>query len=210
MHWEAIMLKKAKADARGATSSSFTSSKEVAQSVLDSSRQIWLAGLGAFSRAQAEGRKVFDTLVKQGESLEKETRSAASSTAAAARDAAMEGAARVQTIAGDTWDKLEKVFEDRVAKALARLGVHTQSDVQQLTARVDELADAVNTLVRAQGGKPPAASAWQKSSPAARNAKGTAPNAKRPAKGAAKSVSSAGGSRTRKVAKGVRVARKGV
>jgi len=177
--------------------------------VLDSSRQIWLAGLGAFSRAQAEGRKVFDTLVKQGESLEKDTCSAASSTAAAARDAAMGGAARVQTIAGDTWDRLEKVFEDRVAKALARLGVHTQSDVQQLTARVDALADAVNTLVRAQDGKPRAASARRKSSPAARNAKGTAPVAKRPAKGAAKSVSSAGGSGTRRAAKGVRVARKG-
>jgi len=44
------MLKKAKADARGATSSSFTSSKEVAQSVLDSSRQIWLAGLSSSLR----------------------------------------------------------------------------------------------------------------------------------------------------------------
>ena len=40
--------------------------KDLSKSVLDSSRQIWLAGLGAFSRAQQEGRKAFDTLVKQG------------------------------------------------------------------------------------------------------------------------------------------------
>jgi poly(hydroxyalkanoate) granule-associated protein len=199
------MLKKAKADARGAASSS-TSTREVAQSVLDSSRQIWLAGLGAFSRAQAEGRKVFDSLVKQGESLEKETRSTASSTAAAARDAAMEGAARVQTIAGDTWDKLEKVFEDRVAKALARLGVHTPSDVERLTARVDALTDAVNTLVRSRGGKPPAR---RKPSPLARAAKTAGRNTKRTAKGAAKPPSPEADAMARKaVKKRARVARK--
>jgi poly(hydroxyalkanoate) granule-associated protein len=194
------MLKKAKAEARGASSSSATS-KDVAQSVLDSSRQIWLAGLGAFSRAQAEGRKVFDTLVKQGESLEKETRHAASSTAAAARDAAMEGAARVQTIAGDTWDKLEKVFEDRVAKALARLGVHTQSDVERLSGRVDALAEAVNELIRAQGGKPPARRAASTVGRAAgsgkRTAKRTAKGAAKPASGAAAATAPRAGTRKR-------------
>jgi poly(hydroxyalkanoate) granule-associated protein len=199
------MLKKAKAEARGASSQSSTASKDVAQSVLDSSRQIWLAGLGAFSRAQAEGRKVFDTLVKQGESLEKETRHAASSTAAAAREAALEGASRVQTIAGDTWDKLEKVFEDRVAKALARLGVHTQSDVERLSERVDALAEAVNELIRAQGGRPPAR---RKGSPVERMVKSTVRTATRTAKGAAKSASGAVGGVTRKAGKSVRIARK--
>ena len=190
------MLKKARAQAE---SSSAPASKDVSQSVRESSRQIWLAGLGAFSRAQAEGRKVFDTLVKQGETLEAHTRTAASTTAAAARDVAADGAARVQTIAGDTWDKLEKVFEDRVAKALSRLGVHTQGDVEQLSARVDALAGAVNALIRASGGtpKPP-----RKPSPGKRTAK----SAVRTAAGAANSASaskSVGGARksARKVAK---------
>jgi poly(hydroxyalkanoate) granule-associated protein len=143
--------------------------------------------------------------VKQGESLEKETRSAAASTAAAAREAAAEGAARVQTIAGDTWDKLEKVFEDRVAKALARLGVHTQSDVEQLSQRVDALADAVNELIRAQGGKP---KARRKASPVKRIVKSTMKSATRTAKGAATSASNAVGGAARTAGKGVRVARK--
>jgi poly(hydroxyalkanoate) granule-associated protein len=195
------MLKKAKAEARADTSSA----KDRAQSMLDSSRQIWLAGLGAFARAKGEGRKVFDTLVKQGESLEKETRNAAASTAAAAREAAAEGAARVQTIAGDTWDKLEKVFEDRVAKALARLGVHTQSDVEQLSQRVDALADAVNELIRAQGGKP---KARRSASPVKRIVKSTLKSATRTAKGAATSASNAAGGAARTAGKGVRVARK--
>lgn len=196
------MLKKAKAEARGESSPSSATSKDVAQSVLDSSRQIWLAGLGAFSRAQAEGRKVFDTLVKQGESLEKETRHAASSTAAAAREAAMEGAARVQTIAGDTWDKLEKVFEDRVAKALPRLGVHTHGDVERLTARVDALADAVHALVRSRGVTPPAR---RKAAPAGRAAKAKASTTRGAGERAAQPATSAV---TRKSAKRARVPRK--
>ena len=60
-------------------------------------------------------------------------------------------------MAGGTWDKLEQVFEDRVARALSKLGVYTQNDVQRLAARVDELADAVNKLIKASGGKAAAA-----------------------------------------------------
>ena len=54
-------------------------------------------------------------------------------------------------MAGGTWDKLEQVFEDRVARALSKLGVYTQNDVQRLAARVDELSEAVNELLKAAG-----------------------------------------------------------
>jgi poly(hydroxyalkanoate) granule-associated protein len=127
-------------------------SGDLAKKILDSSHHIWLAGLGAFARAQAEGTKVFETLVKQGEHLEKKTRQAASDTAAAARVAAKSKAKEMQDMAGGTWDKLEQVFEDRVARALSKLGFHTQNDVQRLAARVDELSSAVNDLLKANGG----------------------------------------------------------
>ncbi len=55
---------------------------------------------------------------------------------------------------GGTWDKLEQVFEERVARALSKLGVHTQSDVERLTERVDALSEAVNALIKATGGTP--------------------------------------------------------
>ena len=145
------MLKKAKAEAGTKREDS---TKDMSQSVLESSRQIWLAGLGAFSKAQAEGMKVFESLVKQGETLESKTRQVATETAAAARGAATAKAKEVQAMAGGTWDKLEKVFEDRVARAMSRLGVHTQADVDRLSARVDALADAVNELIKAGGGSP--------------------------------------------------------
>ena len=59
-------------------------------------------------------------------------------------------------MAGGTWDKLEKVFEDRVERALSKLGVYTQNDVQKLATRVDELSAAVNALLKQSGAKPAA------------------------------------------------------
>ena len=150
------MLKKAKAKlAAGETEAA----NDLSQGVLNSSHQIWLAGLGAFARAQQEGTKLFETLVKQGEHLQDRTKRVATETAAAARGAATAKAKEMQQMAGGTWDKLEQVFEDRVARALSKLGVYTQNDVQRLAVRVDELADAVNKLVRAPasgGGTKPA------------------------------------------------------
>ena len=37
---------------------------DLAGTVKESAQQIWLAGLGAFSKAQSEGGKVFQALVK--------------------------------------------------------------------------------------------------------------------------------------------------
>jgi poly(hydroxyalkanoate) granule-associated protein len=145
------MLKKAKAEL-GAKSSG--QAQGLSKSVLASSHQIWLAGLGAFSKAQEGGAKVFETLVKQGEVLEAKTRKVAGQTADAARGAAMSKAKEMQAIAGGTWDKLEQVFEDRVSKALGKLGVHTSADVERLSRRVNELSEAVNALLKAQGGRP--------------------------------------------------------
>jgi poly(hydroxyalkanoate) granule-associated protein len=144
------MLKKARAEA-GAGVKRPESGKGIPQAVLDSSHQIWLAGLGAFAKAQQGGKQVFDMLVKQGEQLEAKTRAAASQTAEAARETAKAKAKEMQAMAGGTWDKLEQVFEDRVARALGRLGVYTSSDVERLTERVNELSEAVNALLKAQG-----------------------------------------------------------
>ncbi len=145
------MLKKVKSKAKKASTES---ASDLSESVLNSSHQIWLAGLGAFSRAQAEGMKVFQTLVRQGVRLEEKTRRAASSTAAAASGAARAKAKEMQQMAGGTWDKLEHVFEHRVERALSKLGVYTQNDVQRLAERVDELSEAVNRLLKGGGAKP--------------------------------------------------------
>ena len=146
------MLKKAR---EAAAANAGAEDKDPGAAITDSSRSIWLAGLGAFSRAQAEGMRMFENLVKQGEALESKTRKAASDTAAAARGAAKAKVKEVKDGVGGTWDKLEQVFEARVARALTKLGVHSHADVERLSQRVDALSEAVNELVKATGSKVP-------------------------------------------------------
>ena len=179
-------MKKAKAQIKAdkaGTTNNTTGAKDTGQRVLDSSHQIWLAGLGAFSRVQQEGGKVFEALVKQGEKLQQRTKQVAAETAAAARGAATTKAKEMQQMAGGTWDKLEQVFEDRVARTLAKLGVYTQNDVQKLAARVDELAEAVNKLVKSSMGK---SAAPAKVAPRKRRAARTVPPKGKAGKAASK------------------------
>ncbi len=188
------MLKKAKA---GLASEKSAEGDSLSQSVLKSSHQIWLAGLGAFAKAQTGGKQVFETLVRQGSALEAKTRQAAASTAEAARDAATSKAKEMHAMAGGTWDKLEQVFQERVARALGRLGVYTSSDVERLTERVNELSEAVNALLKAQGIKRP------RTSPVKRMVN----SAKRTA---ARTVSSASGTAAKTVSKATKTARRTV
>lgn len=116
--------------------------------VRDSAQQIWLAGMGAFSKAQAEGGKVFETLVKEGQNLQKKTQGMAEEKISEVTDRMTAMADTVSNKAGKNWDKLEAIFEQRTAKAMHKLGVPTAKDVQSLTKRVDELAAAVSKLSR--------------------------------------------------------------
>lgn len=114
-----------------------------AKQVMESAQQIWLAGLGAFSKAQNEGKKVFDTLVKQGEQIEQRTRHVAEATIETAR----EQATKTIEMATGKFDKLEQVFETRVHNSLNRLGVLTSRDVEALSKQVGELSESVRALL---------------------------------------------------------------
>jgi poly(hydroxyalkanoate) granule-associated protein len=122
----------------------------LASSVKESAQQIWLAGMGAFSKAQEEGTKVFETLVKEGMNLQKKTQGMAEERISEMTGKMTALAETVQAKAGQNWDKLEALFEQRTAKAMAKLGVPTAKELAALSARVEELAAAVAAL---QGGK---------------------------------------------------------
>ena len=126
-----------------AAMASTLSEQPSAKQVMDSAQQIWLAGLGAFAKAKTEGGKVFDTLVKQGEQIEKHTRTVAEATI----ETAKEQASKTIGLAGGRFDKLEQVFEDRVHKSLNRLGVLTSKDVEALSGQVAELSETVRALL---------------------------------------------------------------
>ena len=123
-------------------------------------REVWLAGLGAFSMAQQEsgkvlekGSKLFDQLVEEGSKLEGQTRKAVDDTTGDIRGGIEDRVNQARESAVNNWDKLEKVFEDRVARALNKLGVPTSEEIQKLADRVDELSGEVRQLNEGGAGK---------------------------------------------------------
>ena len=128
--------------------------KQLASAVRTSAQQIWQAGLGAFAKAQEEGGRVFSKLVKEGTDLQKRTQKMAEDKVSDVAGTVNRVADGVSRQASGSWDKLEQVFEERVARALGSIGVPTQKDIQTLTKRVEQLSRAVAEL---SGKKVPAA-----------------------------------------------------
>ena len=134
--------------------------EHLSRSLVESAQQIWMAGVGAFNRAQGEGSKLFEALVKVGMTIDKTARQMAGGRVDAVRDAVEDRVAGARVRATDTWDRLEKVFEDRVQRALNKLGIPGREEVAGLNARVDAL-----TAQLRRGDSRPAARAAAKPAP---------------------------------------------
>lgn len=139
--------------------------------VCNSAHQIWQAGLGAFSRAREEGGDVFDKLVQEGMDLQKRTQHLASDKGFTFPDTVTKLAENVSRQATGSWEKLEKVFEDRVSRSLHSLGVPTQDDIKALSRKIDELNKSITA---AMAEKKTAASAARKAAPAKKAVKAKA------------------------------------
>ena len=140
--------------------------------IQDNAHEIWLAGLGAFALAQEEGAnlvrkggklineqtgkvisessKLFERLVAEGKKLEGKGRKIAEDAVGGVKTDVEGRVSKAREQARTNWDKLEKVFEDRVARALSRLGVPTSDEIQELSKRVAELNKRVRDLAEAQ------------------------------------------------------------
>ncbi|MEW6373865.1 MAG: phasin family protein [Pseudomonadota bacterium] len=161
--------------------------EELARAVRSSAQQIWQAGLGAFAKAQQEGGRAFTRLVRDGTELQKRARKVEDATDTVARKAE-----RSSRRASSTWGKLEQVFEERVARALAVIDVPARSEMEALNHRIDELERMLAEL-SVGAPKPPAprkpaakkAAAKSAAKPAAKPAVGKAaaktPAARKPA-----------------------------
>jgi poly(hydroxyalkanoate) granule-associated protein len=137
---------------------------QLAAAIKKSASQIWLAGLGAFAKAQVEGTKLFDALIKEGEKAQGRAKKAAAKAQSdsakffeelvkegekaqhRATKAASSSIASARAKASGTWGKLESVFEDRVARALHSLNVPTKKDIEALGRRVSELTVVTKKL----------------------------------------------------------------
>jgi poly(hydroxyalkanoate) granule-associated protein len=166
------MVKKLKAlSEKKSTGAAGLLDSHLASSVKESAQQIWLAGMGAFAKAQEEGGKVFEALVKEGTSLQKKTQGLAEEKISEVTGKMTAMAGSVTAKAGQNWDKLESIFEQRTAKALGKLGVPTAKDVQALTERVDQLAAAVAKLTKGTAPAKKAAAKAPAKAPAKRTAR---------------------------------------
>jgi poly(hydroxyalkanoate) granule-associated protein len=141
------MVKKLRAKAAA------TSDSALAAAIKDSAQQIWLAGVGAFAKAQQEGNKVFEALVREGNSIQKRTMRVTEDKVNEVTNRIGKFAGRFQHEANRNWDKLEAVFEERVERALKRLGVPTHKEITELTQRVEKLTASVNKLGAAPAAK---------------------------------------------------------
>ena len=118
------------------------SQKQLSKKIKESARQIWLAGLGAYKKAEEDAGKVFDKLVQEGEDIEKKTRGVLEKRFKAVEDRVEEVKGRANT----TMDKLESVFDERVSKALDRLRVPNYLEFKVLREEVDSLKAQLKEL----------------------------------------------------------------
>ncbi|MEP6882951.1 MAG: phasin family protein [Dokdonella sp.] len=137
---------KPKLKSKASPAESKASTRAGGKSIVESAQHIWLAGLGAFAKAQDEGTRLFEALVREGVSLEQKTRKMTAGKADEARGAVEAAVGQVKERSQETWDKLEKVFENRVSRALNHLGVPGSTELKSLTARVENLAREVHGL----------------------------------------------------------------
>lgn len=106
------------------------------------SRQIWLAGLGAYAKIGEDGSKLFDALVKDGEHAEHQVRSEIETLKSGARGRV----ADVRDKALGKWNALEEAFDKRLGGAIARLGVPSRQELKALNGKVEALSRQLERL----------------------------------------------------------------
>lgn len=109
--------------------------KKFGDEVVNAGRNVWLAGLGAYSWAEEETRKTFGDLVHRGEKFEKNEKNVVSKTIDQAT-----------TKAKNFGTKVEDTVHDTVTTVLQRAGVPSATEIQTLIARVEELTQKVEKL----------------------------------------------------------------
>lgn len=154
------------------------------------SRQIWLAGLGAYSKVSKDGNKLFDNLVQDGEKAEKKVKGGVDKQFDSVRSSAKSAKSRVdevRDIALGKWGELEEAFDKRLNNAISRLGVPSRVEVKQLNAKVEQLTAQLEKLTGVS-----AASVKTAAKPAPKPARAAAkPVAKSAVKAAVKPVAKA-------------------
>jgi poly(hydroxyalkanoate) granule-associated protein len=123
------------------------------------SRQIWLAGLGAYSKVSKDGEKLFDGLVTDGEKAEKLAKAEVTKQVGVVKTSVGSAKSKVEEVkekALGKWSELEDAFDKRLNSAISRLGVPSRNEVKALHSKVEVLTKQIEKLtgVSAQSVKP--------------------------------------------------------
>ena len=160
--------------------------QELTEKVLDRNRDIWLAGLGAFSKARDESGELFNKLIETGEKFENKYKKIVDDNS----DSAIKKVTNLFDKVPSPSNKIEDVFDSRVAKALKRLGVMpTVNALQSLAEQVESLNSLIEEYVdttpekkaKKTAAKKPATKKAATKKPVAKKAVAKKPAAKRTA-----------------------------
>ena len=108
-------------------------------------REVWLAGLGALASVQEEGSKVFNDLVKKGETWEKDRAQDLGAAKKKVEASVEKAAARGKEARRGIDERIDKV-EASLESVLTRLSGIVRDEVKGLSGRVDKLAHRVEAL----------------------------------------------------------------
>lgn len=106
------------------------------------SRQIWLAGLGAYAKAGQEGLGYLKELVEVGADVEQKGKELVSDQVETVSSQFAPVRNRLHVVREKVegqFEKIETAFDNRVARALNRLGIPSRQDVDALSAKLDVL-----------------------------------------------------------------------
>lgn len=126
--------------------------REATSQVSDAARKIWLAGLGAFAKANAEGGELFSKLMKQGSDFEAKTRQTAGERIGTTRATLEDTVERAARQGKESWTKVEKAVTEQVKRSLDKLGVAGQKDLEAMNQRIDQIAEGVRKAAAARAG----------------------------------------------------------
>ncbi len=130
-------------------------SSDTQAQMLNMMHQVWLAGLGAVSKAQHGAPKLLEELIAEGAEMHATTKDAEIALRGAlsgVQDSLNARMSKMRGDASDAYENLEKIFRSRVRGALTQLGVPSAGEVASLSKHVDALNANIDKLARTRKG----------------------------------------------------------
>ena len=111
----------------------------------DKAHALWLAGLGAVSIAQKRGGALLSGLIAEGHDFQVRTQKFAEQVGAQTTAQVKDAVAPFRAGFKRNVKKLGTAVQNGIAGALAKLGIPSKSDIEELTQRVAALSKQLKT-----------------------------------------------------------------